>query len=104
MAVPVPYERNPDDGLFYEKKNENMYTEKEQQIVKKLHKNLTEEGEVMYPGRDTPGSPLRLLLKWYFSEDRTKNKPIDADLFLELIEKNNRIIFPKKWKKLYDSK
>lgn len=101
MARRIYYHRNAKDGLFYQTESNNMgYSKDEEKIVEKLKPYLNDDGQILYPGQEVPGSPVKVLLDWYFSNDRSKNKPLDADMFLDLIKEKN--LFSTRWNKLYD--
>lgn len=107
-ATKVFYQRNPADGLYYEKVEPESSTSKKdiisalpeegRIIAKKLGDQLqvTNEGNVIYEVEEVVGSPLIELMEWFLSKKSANERPLDYKLFEKLITKSN-IKIPKSW-------
>lgn len=105
MARETNFHRDPVDGLWRPVGDKariirTLPDPSARALAEKMGKNLklTEDAEVIYPdATTTPGSPLSLLMNWYLNRRTVKEKPLDAEEFVRLIERS----VPPRWVKLY---
>ncbi len=106
MATETYFRKDPDDSLWREIEDKKMVIDtlppKGKKIAEQMGDKLklTEDAEVVYENIPATGSPLLLLMNWYLNKKEAKEKPLDADLFEELIKQS----VPKRWIKVYDKK
>jgi hypothetical protein len=83
-------------------------------LLNKLRKSelrWNEDGQILYPNaEETPGSHVTRILDWIMKR-QIKVKPIDIDLFMKYLKKNNvstleltgiNVNFPDNWIRLYE--